>query len=169
MQGLQYSIHRPSLFMRQHQADLLPDWSVPIAALLILLQPCPVSLRHKNPAAEYHKQQLRDRFFKLSQPLVAALLAEGAATTIFDPITGQPDQSRPGQLKLDDAAVVRAVLGYPLISQGSCHLVEHPIWGCNVFPSVLVSAASTETLCQVAHDCWGQSIEIEAYPAMTEA
>ena len=150
MVGLQYSVHPPSPFIDRHRVDLLPDWDVPVASLMVLLQPCPVSLHEMTSETERQKQRLRRRFLKLLEPLTADLRAAGYAADGFDPRTGKPCHSRPGALTLDDVAVVQSVLGYPLVLTGGCHLIHHPVWGCGIFPSVLVSEASPQSLSEIA-------------------
>jgi hypothetical protein len=79
---------------------------------------------------------------------------QGYAADRFDPRTGHPYHSRPGSLSLDDVAVVQSVLGYRLIDSGHCRLIQHPVWGCGVFPSVLVSTAPTPELAAIADQFW---------------
>ena len=50
--------------------------------------------------------------------------------------------SPPGQLKLDDVAVVNSILGYSISRSGPCSTIVHPTWGRFVYPSTLVSSAS---------------------------
>jgi Methylmalonic aciduria and homocystinuria type D protein len=151
MTGLQYSIHQPSAFIRHHWMELLPDWQASVASLMVLLQISPVSLHETTPDTEYQKRRLRWRSLKLLKILTGHLQKAGYAADGFDPRTGKPFYSRPGTLTLDDVAVVQSALGYPLVVKGGCHLINHPVWGCSVFPSVLVSEASPETLGQIAH------------------
>jgi hypothetical protein len=154
MLGLQYSIHRPSSFINHHRSDLLPDWQVPVSSMMLVLQPCSVALNQTTPDTEQQKQFLRRRFLHLSKRLIVSLKEEGYAADRFDPRTGHPYYSRPGPLTLDDVAVVKALLGYRLVPAGECHLIEHPTWGCGVFPSVVVSAAPTGVLGAIADRVW---------------
>jgi Methylmalonic aciduria and homocystinuria type D protein len=154
MIGLQYSIHRPSAYINQHRSDLLPDWQVPVSSMMLVLQPCSVALNQTTPDTEQQKQFLRRRFLHLSKRLIISLKEEGYAADRFDPRTGRPYYSRSGPLTLDDVAVVKALLGYRLIPAGACHLIEHPTWGCGVFPSVVVSSAPTEVLGAIADQVW---------------
>jgi hypothetical protein len=155
MIGLQYSIHRPSAFIHRHRVDLLPDWQVSVSSLMVILQTCPISLYEATPATEYQKRRLRRRSLCLIKTLIASLQAAGYAAEGFDPQTGQPFYSQPGLLTLDDVAVVQAVLGYPLVASGDCHLIKHPVWGCFVFPTVMVSEASPARLAEIAHPVLG--------------
>jgi Methylmalonic aciduria and homocystinuria type D protein len=157
MIGLQYSIHRPSSYIHCHRVDLLPDWQVSVSSLMVILQTCPVSLYEATAATEYQKRRLRRRSLCLVKKLITSLQDVGYAADGFDPRTGKPFYSRPGLLTLDDVAVVQAVLGYPLVASGDCHLIKHPVWGCFVFPTVLVSEASPEKLAEIAHPVLGGS------------
>jgi Methylmalonic aciduria and homocystinuria type D protein len=154
MIGLQYSIHQPSPFIERHRADLLPDWQVSVQSIMVILQPCSVALNEVTPITEQQKRQLRRRFLYWAKQLIAALHQEGYAADGFDPRTGHPYYSRSGSLTLDDVAVVQSVLGYPLVPSGECRLVEHPIWGCGVFPSVVVSSAPPSIVETIAHRLW---------------
>jgi Methylmalonic aciduria and homocystinuria type D protein len=154
MVDLQYSIHQPNAFINHHRVDLLPDWSVSVESVMVILQPCSVALNEITPVTEQQKQQLRRRFLYWAKKLIAALKQEGYAADGFDPRTGHPHYSRSGALTLDDVAVVQSVLGYPLVPSGECRLVEHPIWGCGVFPSVVVSSAPPSILANIAHRLW---------------
>jgi Methylmalonic aciduria and homocystinuria type D protein len=151
MIGLQYSIHRPSAYIHRHRIDLLPDWQVSVSSLMVILQTCPVSLYEASPATEYQKRRLRRRSLCMVKKLIAGLQDAGYAADGFDPRTGKPFYSKPGLLTLDDVAVVKAVLGYPLVASGDCHLIQHPAWGCCVFPTVLVSEATPARLAEIAH------------------
>jgi hypothetical protein len=154
MIDLQYSIHQPNSFIHHHRVDLLPDWDVSVQSVMVILQPCTVPLNESTPVTEQHKQHLRRRFLYWAKQLITALKKEGYAADGFDPRTGHPYYSRSGTLTLDDVAVVQSVLGYPLVPSGECRLVEHPIWGCGVFPSVVVSAAPPTVLANIAHRLW---------------
>lgn len=150
MLSLQYSVHPPSQFMMSHRAELLPDWIVAIASVLVVLQYCPVSLVEKTPQTQQYKNDLRQTFLALAERLVQQCWLDGYAAESFDPKTGYPCHSRPGSLSMDDVAVIAAVLGYPLKLCGDCRLIHHPDWGHGVFPSVIVSAAPPLTLTALA-------------------
>lgn len=150
MIGFQYSIHRPSAFINHHRADLLPDWHVSVGSLMVILQTCPVSLEEMTSVTEYQKRRLRRRSLLLLKTLTTCLHGAGYAADGFDPRTGKPFRSSPGPLALDDVAVVQAVLGYPLVDRGGCHLIRHPVWGCGVFPCVLVCEAAPKRLEEIA-------------------
>jgi hypothetical protein len=142
----QYSVHEPSPFMVSHRTELLPDWTVPIASVLVILQHCPVPLCEVTPQTQHYKDKLRLSFLELAQTLVHQLQLKGYCAEPFDPKTGHPCHSRPGLLSLDDVAVIAAVLGYPCLVSGDCRLIQHPIWGDGVFPSVIVSTAPLKIL-----------------------
>ncbi|WP_404787506.1 methylmalonic aciduria and homocystinuria type D protein [Altericista sp. CCNU0014] len=154
MIGLQYSVHQPSPFIDRHRASLLPDWQVSVQSVMVILQPCSVALNEVTPITEQQKRQLRRRFLYWAKQLIVVLHQEGYAADGFDPRTGHPYYSRAGSLTLDDVAVVQSVLGYPLVPSGDCRLVEHPIWGCGVFPSVIVSSAPCSVLEDTAQRLW---------------
>lgn len=143
---MQYSIHPPSLYILQHQSQLLPDWSLPIQSVLIVLQPCPIILLDRTVETEACKDQQRQRFLDLSQAIAARLRQLGHLATAFDPRTGLPVHDRAGDLYLDHVAVVRSLLGYAKISSGNCSVILHPLWGGAVYPSVLLASAASQVV-----------------------
>ncbi|NJK41588.1 MAG: methylmalonic aciduria and homocystinuria type D protein [Acaryochloridaceae cyanobacterium SU_2_1] len=142
--GIHYSVHIPNTFISNHVCQLLPEWVVPVLSVLIVLQQSPVQLSEKTPETEFHKQQLRNQFVQLARKIVLDLQRMNYRAEIFDPRTGYPLLSQPGDLRLDDVAVIEASLGYHLQQTGGCRIVEHPTWGYAVFPSVLLSAATPD-------------------------
>jgi Methylmalonic aciduria and homocystinuria type D protein len=111
-----------------------------------MLQPCPVVLLDRTAETESCKDQLRQQFLELSATIAAQLQQMGYLVTRFDPRTGLPIDCRPGELRLDDVAVVRSLLGYSIEDHGGCATILHPSWGRAVYPSVLLSSASPEVV-----------------------
>ncbi|MEO0376025.1 MAG: methylmalonic aciduria and homocystinuria type D protein [Cyanobacteria bacterium P01_A01_bin.17] len=148
--GIEYSAHLPSPFITSHLEQLLPDWPVPVLSVLVVMQHSQVALLERNPETERQKQKLRRQFIHFGQQVSDSLLQIGHCTELFDPKTGQPLLSQPGQMTLDDVAVVQATLGYPLVETGGCWLIEHPEWGTAVFPAVLMSSAEPEVVVAIA-------------------
>ncbi len=143
---IQYSVHPPNRFLAHHGHELLPDWPVPIASLLIVLQRCPLSLAMHTAATEECKQVMRSRFLQLGFAIATHLQQQDYLADVFDPATGLPLLSHSGDRRLDDVAVVRTCLGYRTVRCGECQLLEHPLWGDAVYPSVLVSSAPVQVL-----------------------
>jgi hypothetical protein len=147
--GIECSVHAPSQFLQTNREYLLPAWHLPVRSVLVVLQECAVPLVEDNPTTDIEKQKLRQQFIDFGRSIAHELDQLGCITEIFDPPTGSPLFSEAGQIKLDDIAVIHAVLGYQPIQQGACRMIAHPIWGCAVYPSVLVSTAEPEVLSQV--------------------
>ena len=144
--------------MVSHRAELLPDWTVPIASVLVVLQYCPVPLCEVTPQTQHYKNKLRASFLDLAQSLVHQIQLQGYCAEPFDPKTGYPYHSRPGSLSLDDVAVIASVLGYPCLVSGDCRLIQHPIWGDGVFPSVIVCTAPSEILEAVSQKIFSSAV-----------
>ncbi|UBF24447.1 methylmalonic aciduria and homocystinuria type D protein [Kovacikia minuta CCNUW1] len=138
---MQYSIHAPNQFIDAYLDRLLPDWSRPVLSVLVVLQPCPCDLIERTPATEEQKQQLRQNFLQFGSKVAAQLQHQGHLAEVFDPRTGFPLLSQPGQLRLDDVAIVRSCLGYPTVERYGCQVILHPVWGSSVYPSTLLSSA----------------------------
>ena len=147
---MEYFVHAPTEFIQTHQEQLLPGWSVPVASVLIVLQACPAALLVRTAETEQYKQQLRQQFLAFGEQISAQLWTNGYAAEMFDPATGWPMLSQPGDRRLDDVAVVRASLGYPIALQGDCLISLHPDWGSAVYPSILVSSAPPAVLEAIA-------------------
>ncbi|MBE9179269.1 methylmalonic aciduria and homocystinuria type D protein [Oculatella sp. LEGE 06141] len=146
---MQYSIHSPSPYLHRHSSQLLPGWSRSISSVLVVLQPCPFALIDRTVEIEQSKHQLRQDFVTFGMRVAARLTQMNQLVELFDPRTGWPMLSAPGSLRLDDVAVVHALLGYDRISSGGCSMVLHPVWGNAVYPAILVSSAHPERLEEV--------------------
>ena len=146
---LQYSVHPPTEFIRTHLDQLLPSWSLPVLSVLVILQLCQFVFLERTTDTEIYKSQLRQQFIEFGSPIVSQLRAMEYSADMFDPCTGCPMTSSPGQLRLSDVKVVRAALGYSIDNSGSCTMIVHPAWGRAVYPSTLVSSAQPHVLEEV--------------------
>ncbi len=140
---IEYSIHTPSDYICSHREKLLPDWSLPVRSILVVLQPAGMELVQQTPETEDQKQQLRQKFLEFGLAIVEKLRNLGHQADLFDPRTGLPVLSQAGSLRLDDVAVVRSTLGYPATRLGDCSGIVHPIWGRAVYPSILIASADS--------------------------
>ncbi len=138
---LQYSVHPPTEFIRTHLDQLLPSWSLPVLSVLVVLQFCQFAFLEQTVHTESSKNQFRQQFVEFGSRVILQLKAMGHLADIFDPRTGLPMTSPPGQLRLNDVKVVCATLDYSIDSSGSCAVIVHPTWGRAVYPSTLVSSA----------------------------
>ncbi|MBW4519669.1 MAG: methylmalonic aciduria and homocystinuria type D protein [Scytolyngbya sp. HA4215-MV1] len=143
---MQCSVHDPNQFIHTHLDQLLPAWTEPVSSVLLVLQPSLLSLENQNPETEIQKQQLRQNFLEFGQVVATKLLQQGYLVDVFDPKTGLPVLTQPGNLTLDDVRVVHTCLGYDLDRSGKCTLILHPQWGKAVYPAVLVSSAHPNIL-----------------------
>ena len=125
--GIEYSAHLPSEFIVSHLHQLLLDWHVPALSVLIVMQQSSVGLLKRTTETEVQKQQLRQKFINLGQEISKRLQKANYQSEIFDPKTGQPLLSQPGLMTLDDVAVVKSSLGYPLVETGGCWLPKSPV------------------------------------------
>ncbi len=143
---MQYSIHSPNEFIQSNLDQLLPDWLLPVLSVLVVLQLCQLALVERTIDTENCKNQSRQQFIEFGGKIVARLRAIGYLAELFDPQTGLPMTSPPGQLRLDDVAVVHSVLGYSTTDNGACKTLIHPTWGRAVYPSILLSSAPPHVL-----------------------
>ena len=137
---IQVCIAVPHQFVLDRQQQLLPDWNVAINYLILILQQSVVSLELQSDRGSREKDRLRAKFMSVGCSLILELQNRGYQSDLFDPRTGYPFFTRSG-LALDDNAVVKAILNYPVTSSGQCSLITHPVWGNNVYPSTIATSA----------------------------
>ena len=137
---IQIAIAVPHQYVLDHQQQLLPDWNVAISYLILILQQSIVSLEEKSDRVEREKDRLRAKFISVGSSLILELQNQGYQSDLFDPSTGYPRSTR-SELALDDNAVVKAILNYPVTRSGQCCLITHPVWGNNVYPSTIATSA----------------------------
>lgn len=139
------SVHRPSLFIVQNLERVLPEWNQPVLWVVIVLQQSRYELVAKTPAVEREKERLREKFMRFGFDVAFNLHDRGFSSNLIDPRTGYPLLSRPGEIPHDDTAVVKALLGFPII-RNKCRVLEHPIWGKAVYPSTLLTSAPPKVI-----------------------
>ncbi|MBW4682746.1 MAG: methylmalonic aciduria and homocystinuria type D protein [Microcoleus vaginatus WJT46-NPBG5] len=149
-QAVEMSVHRCSPFVAQNLERVFPDWVLPITTcrVIVVLQQSRYPLAETAPHIEREKDRLRERFMGFGSDVVRHLRDRGFLTDLIDPRTGYPLLSRPGEIAHDDTAAVKALLGFPVI-HNSCSVVEHPSWGSGVYPSILISSASSRAIMPV--------------------
>ncbi|MBF2007804.1 methylmalonic aciduria and homocystinuria type D protein [Chlorogloeopsis fritschii PCC 9212] len=140
-QAVEISIHSPSQYICANCEKILPDWKNQLSFwVVIVLQQSKYEILESSPEIEAEKQRLREKFMKFGLDVAFVLRDRGYLTDLIDPRTGYPLLSRPGKFPHDDTAVVKALLGYPMI-KNKCRVLVHPRWGMAVYPSILLSAA----------------------------
>lgn len=142
--GIEVYITFPHQFLVTHQQKLLPDWNLPVASLILLLQQSTISLHECNEATRLEKQRCRERFIEWGTNQVATLGKQGYRGELFDPRTGYPWFGQPGSLSFDDNAVVSTLLHFPLQYYQNCSLLRHPLWKNNLYPATIVTSAPPE-------------------------
>lgn len=149
-QAIEISVHRCSSFVAQNLERVFPDWVLPVTTcrVIVLLQQSRYPLAETAPHIEREKDRLRERFLSFGSDVVRHLRERGFLADLIDPRTGYPLVSRPGEIAHDDTAAIKALLGFPVI-RDSCSVLEHPSWGSAVYPSVLISSASSRAIIPV--------------------
>ncbi|NES80189.1 MAG: methylmalonic aciduria and homocystinuria type D protein [Moorea sp. SIO2B7] len=140
IEKIDISIHAPTSFVTNNQKLILPDWDLPVAAVVIVLQQARFSLTNTKDCVNQEKDRLRDKFIHFGLDVVSALSDRGFLSDLIEPRTGYPLLSHPGEIAHDDVAVVKALLGFPVMI-GNCSAIIHPSWGSAVYPSILISSA----------------------------
>ena len=142
---IQIYIDHPNQFIKQNQQDLLPTWTISIKSIILILQKSHFPLENSNHEIEQEKDYLRERFFRLGCNLVFKLRDSQYQSDLFDPRNGYPLLSRPGNLTLNDTALVQDLLGFNVVKH-RCSLLIHPKWGTAIYPSTIVTSASLEII-----------------------
>lgn len=143
---IQIYIEPPSQFLIDNQWQLLPTWDKPITYGILILQKSCLSLIDNNPEVAQEKNYLREQFLRFGGDLVEQLRDRGFESDLFDPRSGYPVFSNKGSLTLNDNGLVHALLGFRLIPYQNCSLLIHPQWQTAVYPSTVVSTASSTIL-----------------------
>ncbi len=139
-QAVQISIHPPSQFICANLERILPDWNFSVLWVVVVLQQSRYELVEITPQVEKEKERLREKFMRFGCEVAFNLRDRGFLADLIDPRTGYPLFSHPGEIPHDDTAVVKALLGLPVI-HNTCRVLRHPIWGTAVYPSVFMSSA----------------------------
>lgn len=146
---LQYSVHPAPRFIRTHLNRLLPSWSLPVLSVVVVLQLCQFAFLERTVETEIYKNEFRQQFLEFGSQIIAQLGTMGYLADMFDPRTGFPMTSPPGQVRLSDVKVVGATLGYTIDRSGQCAAIVHPTWGKAVYPSTLVSSAQPDVVAAI--------------------
>lgn len=149
----------PHKFLVEYQQQLLPDWKIAVASVILVLQQTTVSLKKDNESTKLEKERCRDRFIHWGCQLIATLRQQGNHGELFDPATGYPWLTHRGMLAFDDNAAVSTLLHFPLDNYQNCSLIQHPIWKNNIYPGTIVSSAPpkiAESWCEKQLDYWYQ-------------
>ena len=135
----------PHEFVVKHQQRLLPGWQANVSHLILVLQQSSLSLKKSTPQVAIEKNRLRAEFIRLGCTLIFALQDLGYESDLFDPRTGYPLIAEPN-MTFDDNAAVKALLNYPVVAHEQCSLITHPVWGHNVYPGAIATAADFEQI-----------------------
>ncbi len=138
--ALEVYICQPTPFVQDNLEKMLPDWTLPTAWVIIILQKAQFSLCARSNIVEQEKQRLRERFMRFGVEVAFDLKEQGTLADLIDPRSGQPLLSHPGVLNHDDVKVVSTLLGFHT-DPGDCTCIIHPQWGDAVYPSVMLSSA----------------------------
>lgn len=161
---LQYSVHPAPKFIRDCFDRLLPSWSLPVLSVVVVLQLCQFAFLERTTETENYKHQFRQQFLEFGSQIVSQLGTMGYLADMFDPRTGLPVSSPPGQVRLSDVKVVGATLGYTIDRSGKCAAIVHPTWGKAVYPSTLVSSARPDVVAEIVANIAANSTECIIQP-----
>ena len=144
-QNVNVCVISPHEFLIKHQPQLLPDWKTKVSYLILVLQQSSLSLKRSTPQVALEKNRLRAEFMRMGCTLIFALQDLGYESDLFDPRTGYPLIAELG-MAFDDNAAVKTLLNYPVVAHEQCSLITHPVWGHNVYPGTIVTAANLEQI-----------------------
>ena len=144
-QAVEISAHRPSLFITENLERVLPGWNLPVFWVVIVLQQARYELVTTTSQVEQEKERLREQFMRFGFDVVFNLRDRSFLSNLIDPRTGYPLLSPPGEIRHDDTAAVKALLGLPVI-RNRCRVLKHPTWGTAVYPSTLLTSAPPKVI-----------------------
>ncbi len=142
---LQMFVRQPTPFIAQNLERVLPDWNLPIAWVVLVLQEARFPLEDTSSHVEREKDRLREKFMRFGFQVAFDLRDRGWLTDLIDPRTGYPLLSRPGEIRHDDAAVVRTMLDFP-VKTNRCRVLIHPDWGTAIYPATLITSATPDAI-----------------------
>ena len=140
-QEVQVYLVSPSKFIQNYQQQLLPNWKVPIAQIILVLQQSQISFTAASEQLILEKDRLRNNFIRWGTNLIFQLQDQGYISDLFDPRNGYPLLAPPGKSTFDDNVAIKTLLDYPLINFKNCSLISHPRWGESVYPSSIATSA----------------------------
>lgn len=140
-QAIELSLHSPSPFITQNLERVLPDWNLPVAWVVLVLQQSRFALETTASHIEREKDRLREKFLRFASEVAFELRDFGFLSDLIDPRTGYPWLSRSGEISHDDTAVVKALRGFS-VTTDSCSVLSHPTWGNSVYPGTLITSAA---------------------------
>ena len=140
---LEVYICEPTPFVQENLETMLPDWTLPTAWVVIILQKARFPLLTCSHIVEQEKQRLRERFMRFGVEVAFKIKEQGELADLIDPRTGQPLFSHPGTLCHDDVKVISTLLGFRTAA-GDCTKLFHPQWKNAVYPSIILSSAAPE-------------------------
>ncbi len=176
-QPLELYICQPTPFVQDNLEQMLPDWTLPSAWVVIVLQKAQYSLYSCSHQVEQEKQRLRERFMRFGVDIIFDLKEQGYLADLIDPRNGKPLLSHPGVMSHDDVKVVSRLLGFNT-EHGNCPCIYHPQWGDAVYPSIILSSGSPQTIQTTVESVAARyhweivnqvSSESECYPDQSEA
>jgi len=175
-QPLELYICQPTPFVQDNLEQMLPDWTLPTAWVVIILQKAQCCLHDDCEGVEQEKQRLRERFMRFGVEVIFDLKQQGHLADLMDPRNGQPLLSHPGVVSHDDVTVISTLLGLETTA-GDCPRIYHPQWGDAVYPSIILSSGTPQhiqvTIEQVAMRNQWQIVKpasnhTECYPSHNE-
>ena len=133
--------------MSQNLRRILPDCNLPATSFrdIVVLQQARFSLLEAAPHIEQEKHRLRETFIRFGLEVTSRLRKQQFFADVIDPRSGYPLLSRSGETIHNDTAAVKALLGFPVITN-RCSVLVHPGWGTAVYPGILLTSAASQVI-----------------------
>lgn len=133
----------PTPFMMNNWNKLLPDWSVPPQAIVLVLLKSDFPLDGEGELVEQEKDRLLRQFMALGKFFALASQQRGIIAEIISPKDGTPQYSTQGDLIFDLVAIVHHSLGFDYsFTLKGCQLLKHPVWQTAIYPGLFLSEAT---------------------------
>lgn len=152
-------IKPPTKFILSNWQQLLPQWTTIPQTVILILLPAKYCLDDSTILIESEKNRLLTEFFNLARSIQDLCNQQQILSEIISPKDGFPFNSTKGNFTFDLVAIIHESLGFKFqkTSHG-CKIVHHPNWGQAMYPGMMVSLGSRETISQILANFSGQLI-----------
>ncbi len=133
-------IKKPSDFIINNISELLPNWKIHPASIIVVLFYSQIPIKIVSQEVEKEKQRLKQEFLQFANKLTLILQKEKCLIEIIDPQDGKPLNTNPGTINFDIVATIYQLLGLSFQSTNEgCKVLNHPTQNTAIYPTILVS------------------------------
>ncbi len=140
-------IKKPSDFIINNISQLLPNWKIHPASIIIVLFYCQIPIKTVNQGVETEKKRLKQEFLQFANSLRVILQKEKCLIEIIDPQEGKPINTNQGAINFDIVATIHQLLGFSFENTNEgCKILNHPTQKNAIYPTILLSNRCPKTI-----------------------